>query len=212
MLRWLALLLLVGAGSVGWTVAKEQGADVPRSPDAKGIEFYEKKIRPVLVEQCYSCHNQEKNKKKGNLTLDTRAGHLKGGDTGSAVVPGKPAESLLIKAIKYTDADLKMPPKETARLTAAETAALKAWIDAGAKGPSGAGPDPTLLVTPVRRRAGGGRGMPPPDKPTSSSPSCGERSSCARSSWLRATWSRRPSWPARPWVHRRPPCCRRSER
>src|SRR5262245_40534107 len=78
--------------------------------DADGTEFFEKKIRPVLVDRCYSCHSAEAKKLKGNLRLDTRDGLLKGGDLGPSLVPGSPDQSFLIKAIRYVDQDLKMPP------------------------------------------------------------------------------------------------------
>src|SRR5262245_15328574 len=87
----------------------------PRAPSAAsddaGIEFFEKKIRPVLVAHCYECHSAKAKKLKGNLRLDSRDGVRKGGDTGPALVPGKPQDSLLIKAVRYTDDELKMPPK-----------------------------------------------------------------------------------------------------
>src|SRR6267378_676673 len=77
-----------------------------------GVEFFEKKIRPLLVEHCYKCHGAQSEKVKGGLLLDTREGVLKGGDTGAAIVPGDPEKSLLIKAVRYTDPDLQMPPKD----------------------------------------------------------------------------------------------------
>src|SRR4051794_2594901 len=85
-------------------------APAARADDA-GVEFFEKKVRPVLVEQCYQCHSEAAKKRKGGLVLDTRDGARKGGDAGPAVVPGKPAESLLLKAVRHIDPDLKMPPK-----------------------------------------------------------------------------------------------------
>ena len=82
---------------------------------AKDVAFFETKIRPVLVAQCYECHSAEavtRGKLKGMLTVDTRAGLLKGGDSGPAIVPGKSGESLLLKALRH-DADVSaMPPKE----------------------------------------------------------------------------------------------------
>src|SRR5262245_31554624 len=68
-------------------------------PSPEGVEFFEKKVRPVLVKHCYSCHSADATKLKGELRLDTRAGVLKGGASGPAIVPGEPAKSLLIKAI-----------------------------------------------------------------------------------------------------------------
>src|SRR5581483_1334996 len=82
-------------------------------PDAKGLEFFEKKVRPVLVEHCYKCHSTDAEKAKklrGGLYLENKAGILKGGDTGPAVVPSKPAEGMLLPALRFTG-DVKMPPK-----------------------------------------------------------------------------------------------------
>ena len=93
-------------------------------PDAAGIEFFEKKIRPLLMENCYKCHSHESEKVKGGLLLDTREGLLKGGDTGSAVIPGDPEKSLLIKSVRYTDENLQMPPKGK-KLAAEQIADLK---------------------------------------------------------------------------------------
>src|SRR3981189_3155197 len=76
-------------------------------PGADGIEFFEKKIRPLLADNCYKCHSTAQ-KKKGGLLLDSRAAILKGGDTGPALVPGDPAKSLLIKAVRSEDPDVKM--------------------------------------------------------------------------------------------------------
>src|SRR5262245_61444854 len=67
---------------------------------APGLEFFEKSVRPILVEHCYKCHSaqaQQDKKLKGGLRLDTKEGLLKGGDSGPAVIPGKPADSLLLK-------------------------------------------------------------------------------------------------------------------
>src|SRR5262249_30689108 len=77
----------------------------PLSPEA--ISFFESKVRPVLVENCYKCHGTSK--QKGGLRLDSRAAILAGGDQGKVVVPGSPEKSLFVKAIRY-DGDLKMPP------------------------------------------------------------------------------------------------------
>ena len=79
--------------------------------DAAGVEMFEKHIRPIFIENCYKCHSAEAEKVKGGLLLDTREGILKGGETGPALVPGNPEKSLLIKAVRYTDENLQMPPK-----------------------------------------------------------------------------------------------------
>ncbi len=104
------------------------GADI--SPAQ--AEFFENKIRPLLAERCYECHSAEK-KQKGNLLLDTKEGTLKGGDTGPAIVAGDPAKSLLIKAVKWADKDLQMPPKK--QLSDAQIATLEEWIRKGAPDP-----------------------------------------------------------------------------
>ena len=77
--------------------------------DNDGIEFFEKKIRPVLVDRCYSCHSAEAKKLKGSLFLDTRDGILKGGDLGPSLVPGDPDRSLLIKAIRTSTRTSRCP-------------------------------------------------------------------------------------------------------
>lgn len=80
-------------------------------PDKAALAFFETKIRPVLVKDCYSCHSAETKKgPKGGLFLDTRDGLLRGGDSGKAVVPGKPTESLLLNAL-HGDGVAEMPPK-----------------------------------------------------------------------------------------------------
>src|SRR5438128_1121482 len=70
-------------------------------PGAAGIEFFEKRIRPVLVEHCYRCHSTQAKSPKGGLLLDTRDALRKGGDTGPAIVPGKPEMSLLLRAVRH---------------------------------------------------------------------------------------------------------------
>ena len=106
-------------------------------PTPEGIEFFEKKVRPVLVKQCYSCHSADSKKLKGELRLDTREGVRKGGTSGPAVVPGDPAKSLLIQAVRHADPDLKMPPDT--KLSAVEIADLESWVKMGAPDPRTAG-------------------------------------------------------------------------
>ena len=105
-------------------------------PDAAGIEFFEKKVRPILAEHCYKCHSAEAKKGlKGGLALDSREASRKGGDSGPAVVPGEPDESLLIEAIRFTDEAMKMPPE--GRLPAETIADLERWVAMGAPDPRG---------------------------------------------------------------------------
>jgi hypothetical protein len=100
---------------------------------APGTEFFERKIRPLLVERCYECHSG--GKRKGNLALDSAEGLLKGGDGGAAVVPGHLDQGLLLKAVRHTDPELKMPPKAGKRLSPEQIADLETWIRSGAPQP-----------------------------------------------------------------------------
>jgi len=109
---------------------------------AEGLAFFEKKIRPVLVENCYKCHSDSSEKVKGGLLLDTREGIRKGGESGHAVVPKNLDESLLIEAIRYRDEDLEMPPKD--KLPASVIADFEKWIMMGA-------PDPRRATRPVSK-------------------------------------------------------------
>lgn len=95
-------------------------------------DFFENRVRPILVENCQECHS-ESTKQKANLRLDTRDGWANGGDTGPALVPGKPEASLLMKAVEYLDPDLQMPPKR--KLSDQQIRDLKTWIATGAEDP-----------------------------------------------------------------------------
>lgn len=97
--------------------------------DLAGIEFFETKVRPLLVKRCYECHSQTAKKSQGGLLLDTAAGLSAGGDSGPPIVAGKPEESLLIEAVGYEDT-LQMPP--TGKLPEEEIAVLTAWVKRGA--------------------------------------------------------------------------------
>jgi mono/diheme cytochrome c family protein len=102
--------------------------------DRAGVEFFEKHVRPVLVENCYKCHSAEAEKVKGGLLLDTREGLLKGGDSGPVIVAGDPDKSLLIKSVRYTDDNLQMPPKGK-KLPENQIEDLIAWVKMGAPDP-----------------------------------------------------------------------------
>jgi hypothetical protein len=96
--------------------------------------FFESKVRPLLVERCIECHGEKK--QKGGLRLDSRSGWQNGGESGAALVPGNPEESLLIKAVSHVDKDLQMPPKK--QLAPEEVAVLKEWVKQGAPDPRAA--------------------------------------------------------------------------
>jgi len=105
----------------------------PASRKDAAVEFFEKKVRPVLVDNCYTCHSAHTNA-RGGLRLDDRNGMIQGGNSGPAVVPGQPEKSLLIQAVQYTGEDLKMPPKK--RLSPEQVADLATWIKDGAAWPA----------------------------------------------------------------------------
>ncbi len=95
--------------------------------------FFETKIRPVLAAKCYACHSSQSKSPMSGLVLDTKAGALKGGRLGAAVVPGKPAESHLLRAIEYRDTHLQMPPG--GKLPDDVAADFRRWIEGGAPDP-----------------------------------------------------------------------------
>lgn len=106
-------------------------------------EFFEARIRPVLVKHCYECHSTESGKSKGGLRLDSKQAMLSGGDSGPAIVPGKPEESLLLLALRYDE--LEMPPKQ--KLPETIITDFDHWVRSGA-------PDPRVTVTGKEKKAG----------------------------------------------------------
>lgn len=106
-------------------------------PTAEQSEFFEKKVRPLLVEHCYSCHSATAAKLKGGLRVDGRALLIKGGDNGPAIVSGQPEKSRLIEAIHYKNVDMQMPP--AGKLRDAAIADLTAWVKMGAPWPGDQG-------------------------------------------------------------------------
>ncbi|AMV37745.1 PSD1 and planctomycete cytochrome C domain-containing protein [Planctomyces sp. SH-PL62] len=116
----------------GWLVLLAGSARAD-DPDAARAEFFEAKVRPILVERCFGCHSAQAERLKGSLAVDSLEGLLKGGDLGPAVEPGKPDESLLIQAVGYEDDSVKMPPKQ--KLPDAEIAVLRQWVTGGATFP-----------------------------------------------------------------------------
>jgi hypothetical protein len=119
-------------------VARAHGA-----PDATGFDFFEKRIRPVLVDKCYPCHSTDSGKRKGGLLLDSREAIHQGGDHGPILSTVKPGDSAVLKALHWKDEDRRMPPKE--QLPAAVVADFEEWIRRGA-------PDPRDGAAPVVKR------------------------------------------------------------
>lgn len=132
----IAILLLV-------TFALRAGAD-----DAAGAEFFEKRIRPVFAEHCYTCHSAASKSVKGGLRLDTRDGIAKGGASGKLLVPGKPAESLLLKALRHEEPVESMPPD--GKLPARQIADVEEWIRLGATVPESAAKAGTDLAAAAK--------------------------------------------------------------
>jgi len=118
-------------------VSAVEAADSPGRDE--GIEFFETKIAPILKRRCFECHSHDSGKAKGGLVLDSRRGWEKGGSEGAAIVPGKPDESLLLKAVRYRN--YEMPPDR--QLPATEISLLEQWIRMGA-------PDPRESRSPRR--------------------------------------------------------------
>jgi hypothetical protein len=122
-------LFLLSSLAVGhWSAAADDDAQ------RAAMTFFEKEVRPILVTRCYECHSNTK--QKGGLRVD-HIGYLKtGGDTGPAVVPGQPSKSPLMEAIRWTNEDFQMPPKNNGgKMPDAEIAILEKWIQIGAPWP-----------------------------------------------------------------------------
>ena len=123
---------LLGPALAGLLAVGASGAFAESAKPA-GDTFFEEKIRPVLSAQCFKCHSAKSTKLKGGLRLDSRAGLLKGGDTGPAITAENPEDSLLLKALRYTEKDLEMPPDD--KLPADVIANFEKWVKAGAPFP-----------------------------------------------------------------------------
>jgi len=129
--HWLLPAFLLLPAAFADEPSSENKPAAAATSDPKALEFFENKVRPLLAERCLECHGPEK--QKANLRLDSLAAILKGGDSGPALVAGKPDESLLVQAIGYTS-DIKMPPKS--KLPDREIADLTQWVKFGAPWPN----------------------------------------------------------------------------
>ena len=116
--RWLIVVSFV------WLLVLDQ----PASADDQ--DFFKQRVQPLLERRCYECHSHRAKELQGSLTLDSRSGWVQGGDSGPAIVPGKPDESLLIKAVRRTSKNLQMPPNE--KLKDEELEVLVEWVRRGA--------------------------------------------------------------------------------
>jgi hypothetical protein len=119
---------------------------VARADDRAGVAFFEQKIRPLLVANCYKCHSHQAKNLRGGLYLDSKPGWTKGGDTGPALVPGQPDKSLLIEAIRY-QGEVKMPPK--GKLSEQQIDLLVRWVRMGAPDPRDGTPAATARTIDI---------------------------------------------------------------
>ena len=114
-------------------VATDDSSISAQDPASAEIDYFEKHIRPVLVDHCYECHSSKSTTLSGGLRLDISDGWMQGGDSGPAVIAGRPDESLLLRAIRYEEGVTSMPPSSP--LDAKLVARIALWIERGAVGP-----------------------------------------------------------------------------
>jgi len=148
--RWMMLavpsaLLLVGIALADDAATAVESATPVKPATPEEIAFFEARVRPLLVKHCYECHSESAKSLKGGLKVDGAEALLKGGDSGTALVPHKPEESPLIEAVRYASADLQMPP--AGKLKDEEVADLVKWVEQGATFPK------TETVATNRRKA-----------------------------------------------------------
>ena len=96
-------------------------------PSKEDLEFYNKRVRPILEKNCYECHSQKADEVQSGLRVDERQAIIQGGDRGTAAEPGDGEGSLLISAVRWEDDDLQMPPEE--KLSEKQIEILLEWID-----------------------------------------------------------------------------------
>lgn len=110
---------------------------------ATKLEFFEKQVRPLLVQNCHECHGPKK--QEAGLRLDTQAGLLKGADSGPVVVPGNLDGSRLLQVLRFADGDTQMPPK--GKLPDEQIAVLRHWLELGTPWPADSTPTETANTT-----------------------------------------------------------------
>jgi len=137
-MKWLSTIVLTGWVLAGWNMFVAAGPVAAAETTARFSEsqlaFFENRIRPLLANRCQNCHGP--NKRESGFRVDTRGAMLSGGDSGPAIVPGKPTESLLLDVVNYRS-DIKMPPEK--KLSPEEIATLTEWVQQGAPWPGAAG-------------------------------------------------------------------------
>src|ERR671913_2277381 len=148
------------AGAPGVPAVRQAARAQATAPTAQQVEFFEAKIRPVLVESCFDCHTADE---KGGLRLDSRDHLLKGGDSGPAIVPGNPEGSLLMKAVRHAQGVSKMP-RQAPKLSDLQIGAFAEWITMGAPWPAAAAP--SMAPSPAASaKPSGAPASPAPERP-----------------------------------------------
>lgn len=139
-------LRFIGLVAITVVTCGRAGLSEEQRPDPQALQFFESKVRPLLVNRCYECHSRRATTPKAGLRLDVREGWGRGGRRGPAIVPGDPDRSLLIQAVRGTHPDLHMPPDTP--LSSEEIAILEKWVAMGA-------PDPRSEEQPEEERVRG---------------------------------------------------------
>lgn len=127
---WFWMSLLAGSAAMCAWSGDDRGGLRGSPVDPEAAALFTRRIHPLLKDKCFRCHGDGE-ELEGDLDLRSRTTMLQGGKRGPALVPGRPAESLIYEAVKRTE-PLAMPPKEKEKLTADEVAAIRVWIEAGA--------------------------------------------------------------------------------
>ncbi|NBT63053.1 MAG: xanthan lyase, partial [Planctomycetia bacterium] len=120
-------------------------ASVSVAGEAEDFAFFEAKVRPLLIEHCFSCHAKDAKKIRGELLLDSKEGWMKGGESGQVIIPGNIEKSLFVKVLSYNDT-IQMPPK--GKLADKDIAILTEWVKRGAADPR-KGTAPAIAVKKI---------------------------------------------------------------
>ena len=148
-MRSVAGILLIGILARPVLSQEIAAPSARQQPDAAGVAFFESKVRPILVQHCFKCHGPAAGKAKASLRVDSPESLLRGGESGPAIVPGEPNQSLLILAVRH-DGAVSMPPKT--KLAQREIDDLAAWVKMGAPWPAYAkGPAPAATPEGPKR-------------------------------------------------------------
>ena len=139
------VLLACAVLLVADSIAADSGQAANLSPEREA--FFESKIRPLLIEHCYECHSRKSGESSGDLLLDNAASMHSGGVSGPAIVAGKPDQSLLVRAVRYDDAEYQMPP--TGKLNAEAVELLERWVEMGAPDPRQGDPSQSNKTSPL---------------------------------------------------------------